>query len=67
MPNWTSKPEHRNHTLNEQTGEYEGAEVFNPQTDEGKKTPVTYHKDGGRTYHLGGPCGDLYVDRNGET
>lgn len=29
--------------------------------------PVTHYKDGSQDIHCGGPCGDLYVDKYGNT
>lgn len=46
----------------EETGEHHGYTEHM-----GQIIPVTYHADGGSTVHFGGPCGPLYVDRNGDT
>ena len=65
MPNWTTPP-CSGLRYDEETGEHYAYEKYNSQTDE-KPVRVTYHSDGGKTYHLGGPCGDAYVDRNGDS
>jgi len=47
----------------EETGTSSGYTHFNSY----ELVPVTYHGDGSCTFHCGGPCGDLYVDENGNT
>jgi hypothetical protein len=46
-----------------ETGTRTGYTKFNSN----ELVPVTYHDDGGMTIHCGGPCGDLYLDYNGDS
>lgn len=62
MPNWTTPPDE---IYDEEAGDTYGYAKYNSYDKE--KVRVTYHKDGGTTYHMGGPCGDAYTDRNGNS
>jgi hypothetical protein len=37
------------------------------QFNGGRPVPVTHYPDGSSNVHCGGPCGDLYVDKFGDT